>query len=108
MPDNTVLEFKVRESNEKGEWSDSPESLIMPYQDVNTNQQKNRESIILELCDNCRWCATCINPRGPIIKCPICSTENSHIPMNIDEVCTMEFNNIRGITLRFDRKKPRR
>jgi hypothetical protein len=104
------LKFNVRESNEKGEWEDSPESLIIPYEDVNTKQQKftgerRLPSIILELCNNCRWCATCINRRGLIIKCPICSTENSQIPMNVDEVCYMEFNNIRGITLRFDRKK---
>ncbi|HYA82169.1 MAG TPA: hypothetical protein VEH06_01780 [Candidatus Bathyarchaeia archaeon] len=111
--DNTgEPEFKVRESNEKGEWDVSPESLIIPHEDINTKQQKitgeRLPSIILELCDNCQWCAMCINPRGLIIKCPICSTVNSQIPMNIDEVCYMEFNNIRGITLRFDRKKPMR
>jgi len=38
--------------------------------------------------------------------CPICSTENSQIPMNIDEVCCMEFSDIRGITFGFDRKNP--
>src|SRR5215472_3040816 len=99
----------MRVSNEKGEWDDSPESLVIPHEDVNIKQQKitgkRLPNIILELCDNCRWGATCINPRGFIIKYPICSTENSQIPMNIDEVCYMEFNNIRGITLRFDRKK---
>jgi hypothetical protein len=38
------------------------------------------------------------------MKCPICDTENSQIPMNIDEVCYMEFSDKRGITLGFDRK----
>ena len=101
------LKFNVKESNEKTEWDYSPESLIIPHEDVNTKQQKisgkRLPSIIL--CDNCRWCATCINPRGLIKKCPICGTENSQIPMNVDEVCYLEFDNIRGITLRFDRKK---
>jgi hypothetical protein len=30
------------------------------------------------------------------MKCPMCSKENSQIPMTIDEVCYMEFSNIRG------------
>jgi hypothetical protein len=42
------------------------------------------------------------------MKCPICSMENSQVPMNIDEVCDMEVSNIRGITLSFDRKNPMR
>jgi hypothetical protein len=33
-------EFKVKESNEKREWDDSPESLVTPYEDINTRQQK--------------------------------------------------------------------
>ena len=60
-------EFKVRASNEKCEWDDSPESLITPYEDINTKQQKitgeRFPNIVLELCDSCRWCATCFNPR---------------------------------------------
>jgi hypothetical protein len=84
-------EFKVRASNEKREWDDSPESLITPYEDINTKQQKitgeRFPNIVLELCDSCRWCVTCFNTRGLIMKCQICSTENSQIPMNIDEVC---------------------
>jgi hypothetical protein len=105
-------ELKVRAFNEKDEWEDSPESLIIPYEDINTKQQKitgeRFPNIVLELCDSCRWCVTCFNPRGLIMKCPICSTENSQVPMNIDEVCDMEFSNIRGITLSFDRKNPMR
>jgi hypothetical protein len=107
-----MKEFKVRGSNEKNEWDDSPESLITPYEDINTKQQKitgeRFPNIVLELCDNCLWCVTCFNSRGLIMKCPICSTENSQIPMNIDEVCYMESSDIRGITLGFDRKNPMR
>jgi len=99
----------VRASNEKDEWDDSLESLIIPYEDINTKQQKitgeRFPNIVLELCDSCRWCATCFNPRGLIMKCPIWKTQ---VPMNIDEVCDMEFSNIRGITLIFDRKNPMR
>src|SRR5215831_12286330 len=100
-----MKELKVTQSNENGQWDDSPESLITPYEDINTKQQKTtRErfpNIVLELCDSCRWCATCFNPRGR-------STETSQIPMNIDEVCYMEFSDIRAITLGFDRKIPMR
>lgn len=102
----------MRVPKEKSEWNDSPESLVVPYEDINTKQQKitgeRLPDIILELYDSCLWCATCFNPRGLIMKCPICGTENSQIPMNIDEVCYMEFSNIRGITLAFDRKNPMR
>jgi len=105
-----LREFKVKAYKEKCEWDDSPESLIIPYEDINTKQQKitgeRFPNIVLELCDSCRWCAICFNSRGLIMICPICSTENSQIPMNIDEVCCMEFSDIRGITFGFDRKNP--
>lgn len=102
----------MRAYNEKYELDYSPESLVIPFEDINTKQQRitgeRFPNIILELCDNCRWCATCFNLRGLIMKCPICSTENSQIPMNIDEVCYIEFSKMRGITLGFDRKNPMR
>jgi len=48
----------VRASNEKDEWDDSLESLIIPYEDINTKQQKitgeRFPNIVLELCDSCR------------------------------------------------------
>jgi hypothetical protein len=105
-----MKEFRVRGPYEKAD--DSPESLVIPYEDINTKQEKitgeRLPDIILELCDSCRWCAMCFNPRGLITKCPICSTEISQIPMSIDEVCYMEFSDMRGITLRFDRNSPMR
>jgi len=92
--------------------TDSPGNLIIPYEDINTKEQKTTgerfPNIVLELCDSCWWCATCFNTRGLIMKCPTCGTENSLIPMNIDEVCYLEFSDIRGITLGFDRKIPMR
>jgi len=30
----------VIQSNKNGQWDDSPESLITPYEDINTKQQK--------------------------------------------------------------------
>ena len=65
-------------SNENGRWDDSPENLIIPYEDMNTKQKKTMgervPNIVLELCDSCWWCATCFNTRGFIMKCPVCGT----------------------------------
>ncbi len=91
---------------------DSPESLITPYEDINTQQQKitgeRFPDIILELCDNCLWSCTCFNHKGLIMNCPMCNTEISQIPMSIDEVLYMEFNDKGGASLGFDRKNPLR
>jgi len=38
-----LREFEVRASNEKDEWDESPESLIIPYEDINTKQQRLQE-----------------------------------------------------------------
>jgi len=38
-------ELKVRGSSENGQLDDSPENLIIPYEDINTKEQKTiRES----------------------------------------------------------------
>lgn len=107
-----MKEFMAKGPSGKGEWNYSPESLVIPYEDINTKQQKitgeRLPSIIFELCDNCQWCAMCFNPRGLVRKCPVCSKKISQIPMNIDEVCHVEFSKTRGITLSFDRKNPMR
>jgi len=42
------------------------------------------------------------------MKCPMCNTEISQIPMSIDEATYMEFDKRRGISLYFDRKSPMR
>jgi hypothetical protein len=56
-----MKEFRVRRPYEK-EYDDSPESLVTPYEDINTKQEKitgeRLPDIILELCDSCRWCAS--------------------------------------------------
>jgi hypothetical protein len=47
-----LREFKVRASNEKREWDNSPESLIIAYEDINTKQKITGErfpNIELEL-----------------------------------------------------------
>jgi hypothetical protein len=38
-------------------------------------------------------------------KCPDCSRVVSKIPMNIDEICSITYDDKRGVTIRFDRKK---
>jgi hypothetical protein len=50
----------------------------------------------------------CFNHEGLIMKCPMCNTEISQIPMSIDEVTYMEFDKRHGISLYFDRKSPMR
>ena len=91
---------------------ESPESKIIPSEDINTVQHQisgeKFPEIILELCDFCRWSLICFNRRGMVEKCPDCSRVVSQIPMNIDEVCSITYDDKRGVTIRFDRKKPMR
>ena len=64
--------------------------------------------VILELCDGCHWSVICFNKRGLVKSCPECSKEVAFIPMSIEEVCSIEYDEKRGVTIRFDRKKPLR
>jgi hypothetical protein len=99
---------RKREQREK----DSPEIQVLPYDDLNTRQEKitgeTFPDIVLEICDSCKWCATCINERGIQLTCPICQMRTSMIPMAVDEMCILERDEKRGITLRFVRKLPLR
>jgi hypothetical protein len=92
--------------------NDSPESKIIPAEDINTIQYKisgeKLPEIILELCDFCHWSLICFNRRGIVEKCPECNRVVSEIPMNIDEVCSIAYDDKRGVTIRFDRKRPMR
>ena len=104
------MEFAVKRSLEEKKYDNSHESLITPYDDMNTQQQRitgeRSPDIILELCDNCQWSCMCFNHKGIIMKCPMCNMDISQIPMGIDEVLYMEFDKRRGISLIFDRKNP--
>ena len=90
----------------------SPESKIVPADDMNTIQLRisgeNLPEIMLELCDNCHWSLICFNRRGLVEKCPDCNAIVSQIPMKIDEVCSIQYDEKRGVSVRFDRKKPLR
>lgn len=90
----------------------SPESRIVPYDDINTKQMRisgeRLPEVLLELCDSCNWCTICFNKRGMLKKCPECEAEVSLISMSIDETCSIEFDERRGVTIRFDRKSPLR
>jgi hypothetical protein len=92
--------------------SESPESLIIPYEDINTTQKKitgeTFPGVILELCDNCKWSCTCINNRGIIDPCPLCKVSVSRIPMTLEEVCSIKFDDKHGIILEFGRQNPLR
>jgi hypothetical protein len=41
-------------------------------------------------------------------KCPDCRKVVSQIPMNIDEECSITYDDKRGVTIQFERKKPMR
>ena len=49
------------------------------------------------------------NLKGLVKKCPLCGEEATAIlPMSIDETCSIEYSEKRGITLSFSRKNPMR
>ena len=91
---------------------ESPESRIVPTEDMNTVQLRisgeGFPEMILEICDNCNWSLQCINHKGIVTRCPNCRTRVSMIPMNIDEICSLQHDNRRGMTMIFDRRKPMR
>jgi|SRR6185503_3427783 hypothetical protein len=100
-------------TSKKYDVADSPESRIEPTEDMNTVQRRitgeSLPEVILELCDACHWSLICFNRRGITETCPSCGIMGvSKIPMNIDEVCKIEFDETRGVTIRFDRKRPLR
>lgn len=90
----------------------SPESNIVPTEDMNQIQMKisgeKLPEVLLELCDSCHWSLICFNKRGIVQECPDCRMRVSLIPMSIDEVCSIEFDENRGVVIHFDRKKPLR
>ena len=91
---------------------DSPESEVRPYQDICTRQlQMTGERfpvLALVICDNCDWCYTLLNEKGAAEICPLCKSILSRIPMNLDEVCLIEHDDKRGLSISFDRKLPLR
>jgi hypothetical protein len=80
--------------------------------DINSVQLKltgeRFPSLALGICDNCKWCYSCINPKGIIVYCPECGERVSQIPIGIDEFCILEADNKRGITMGFKRQLPMR
>lgn len=109
----------MREPEGSLEKWESPETLIIPPQtssrDINIGQKgisKEEEttafsSITLGLCDNCKWCCTCFSARGVIDPCPLCGADISHIPMTLDEICRIRYDDDEKqvITLEFGRKE---
>lgn len=100
-----MVELVVERSSEYRKYDNSHESLITPYDDMNTQQQRitgeRFPDIILELCDKCLWSCMCFNQKGLIKKCPICKTDISQIPMGIDEILYIEFDKRRRISFIF-------
>jgi hypothetical protein len=102
---------KRQESNKDKEYETSPESLVIPYEDINTRQNKisgeKLPDTVVELCETCHWSCTYFNAKGKIMKCPVCyGSYISQISLNIDEVCSLQYDDMRGITLSFSRMDP--
>jgi hypothetical protein len=91
---------------------ESPETQILPYDDLNSQQRRLTDETfpdtLLEICDSCHWCATCLNGKRAQETCPLCRTSTSAIPMTIDEACILESSEARSITVRFTRRLPLR
>jgi hypothetical protein len=92
--------------------AESPESKVEPYESLDAKQERisgeTFPKIILELCESCYWCATCINEKGFVKICPVCGKKTSKVQMSIDEMCLVEIDYKRGVVLHFDRKLPLR
>lgn len=104
--------FDLMSKNRLEKRDESPESRIVPYEDINVRQEHiagdKFPEAMLGMCDNCHWCYTSANKRGIITTCPACNRQVSLIPMSINEVCVIELDDKRGITMRFDRRLPLR
>ena len=91
--------------------TESPESQVEPYEGLDEKQRRMTgeplPKAVIEICDGCHWCATCINEKGALGRCPMCGMKTSTMKMDIDEVCHFEEKN-GNITLRFGRKLPLR
>ena len=91
---------------------ESPETRIVPAEDMNTAQLRisgeRFPEFILEICDKCNWSLQCMNHKGIVKSCPNCKSKVSLIPMNIDEICSLQHDDRRGMTMIFDRRKPMR
>ena len=87
----------------------SPESKVIPTEDMNTIQHRisgeKLPEILLELC---HWSLVFFYRRGMVERCPERNTNISLLPMNIDKVCSIQYDDKRGVTITFDRKKPMR
>jgi len=109
----------MRKAYAKDAWYDvtegeeSPESLIIPYEDIHQKQRRiSGESFphcLLELCDHCRWSCSCFNVKGKIENCPLCGHQLSEVPMTIEEVYQIDYRVGRpGMTIIFGRRPPLR
>jgi len=100
----------VKKSRQVG--LDSPESQVCPYEDIDTKQSRitgeKFPKFALGICDNCHWCYSRMNEKGSIKACPLCNGKVSHIPMSLDEICVLEEDEKRGLTISFDRSLPLR
>ena len=108
----------MREARSNDIWYDvakgeSPESLVIPYEDLNEKQKRiSGESFpdsLLELCDRCSWSCSCFNTKGKVEACPLCGNTLSELPMTIEEFSQIDYRVGRpGMTIIFGRRPPLR
>jgi hypothetical protein len=57
------------------------------------------------ICGSCFWSATCFDQSG-IEICPSCMEGKvESMPLSIDEICELQFDERRGVTLEFKEKR---
>ena len=91
---------RAQTSDRAEKMRESPVSLILPFESKETYP-----TIILELCDDCKWSCSCLSIQNTIESCPVCKAAiKSHVSMTSEEVSRIEIDRERGIILQFSRR----
>ena len=79
-----------------------PSPKIKPEIISRNNELRGKISFLL--CGACFWCASYLNYKGVVIRCPTCDSNNvESLPISNGEVYTFSNNGNRGITLEFSK-----
>lgn len=71
---------------------------------MNNGRGKNTATKVRFLiCQSCFWCASCINAKVTVSKCPVCQSRKiEYLPIADDEFYKLQLAPIRNVTLSFD------
>jgi len=83
---------------------ESPETLIVPYNIPKPISSTAFINIDLVLCERCGWCCSSFNTASGTESCPLCRKNVSRIPISIDEVYRLRFDEKKGTVIEFSRK----